>query len=147
MGRPERSIIALGGGIVILVLIAFAIVLAFGSPEVQEFPPDSPEGTVQRYLRALHDGDDEAALDLLSERARREIDRNGYPHPYYCPRQDGRTIRVARVDRGDQRATVVLSIQDLRGSGLSFDRSTWEYPVRLVFENDEWKIDDTYVCV
>jgi hypothetical protein len=145
MGKPERSILLIGGSILALVIVAVVIVLTFGSPDVQNYPPDSPEGTVQRYLTAIHDGDDQAAMALLSARALREMGGSAFPGRFYCPPQEGRRIRVSRVERGDERATVYLSIQQLSGSGLSLDRSTWEYSVRLVME-DGWKIDDAYFC-
>jgi hypothetical protein len=149
LARPERTILAIGGGILALVGAAVIIVLVFGSPDPEEFPPDSPEGTVQRYLRAVHDGDADTARAMLSERAEREMPAESFERGYYCPSSTstGRRVRIARVDRGEQRSTVYLSIQRTSGSGLSFNRSTYEQSVRLVREDGVWKIDDPWFCV
>jgi hypothetical protein len=147
VGKPERTILMIGACILAIVVVAVVIVLAFGSPDIEVFPADTPEGSVQRYLAAVNEGDEEAAKALLTRRALSQMDETTYPGRFYCPPQEGRRVRIARVDRGEQRATVFLSIQHTTGSGLSLDRSSWEYSVRLALEDDLWKIDDPYFCV
>jgi hypothetical protein len=147
VGKPERTILMIGATVLALVAVAVIIVLAFGSPDVEEFPADTPEGSVQRYLAAVHAGDDEAAAALVTERALSEMGGSAYPNRFHCPSPEGRRVRVARVERGEQRSTVYLSIQQTTGSGLSLDRSSWEYSVRLVLDDGVWKIEDPYFCV
>lgn len=147
MGKPERTILAIGGGVLAIVLLAVTVVLVFGAPDVEEFPADSPPGAVQRYLNALHARDYDAAEALLSARVLREFNRDEINRVSYCPTQEGRRVRVVRTDQGADRATVVLMVEHVSGSGLSFDRYSYEQTVALVREDDIWKIDEPYFCV
>ena len=145
MNGPDRTVIAIGGGVLSIVVLAVVIVLAFGKPEVTAYPANTPEGTVQRYLQAAYDGDDEAARELLSDRADGEMSRDPITG-LFCQQSDGHQVRIASVDVGDTRATVRLQIEDVSGSGLGFDRYSWERSVVLVFEGGGWKIDEPYFC-
>lgn len=147
MGQPERSILAIGAGVLAVVLIAVVIVLTFGSPDVEHFPPDSPAGTVQRYLNALRERDYETAESLLSARARRQVPADEFRRIIFCPPQDGRRVRALTTVETDSRATVTLSIEQISGTGLRFERYTYEQTVSLVREDGQWKIDDPYFCV
>lgn len=147
MGKPERSILTIGGGVLAVTVVAVAVMLAFGSPEVEQFPPDSPAGTVQRYLNALRARDYDTAESLHSERVKRELSGDTYWRTSHCPPQDGRRVRVIQTNESGDRATVVLKIEQVSGSGLSFDRYSYEQSVALVRENDDWKIDEPYLCV
>lgn len=147
MGKPERVMLAIGGGVLAIVLVAVAIVLVVGSPDVEDYPPDSPPGTVQRYLLAARERDRDAIMALVSARVRRQFEdfeRSDLP---YCPASDGRRVRVRRVDERGDRATVILIVEQISGSGLRLDRYSYEQPVNLVREDGEWKIDDPYFCV
>lgn len=147
MGKPERAILAIGGGVLALVLVAVAVVLLLGSPDVDRFPPDTPPGTVQRYLNALQDRDYDTAESLLSARVRREFSENEFRRVAFCPPQDDRRVRVLHADESESRATVTLSIEQISGSGLHFERYSYEMVASLVREDGEWKIDDPYFCV
>jgi hypothetical protein len=59
----------LGGAIVVVVaLVAVALIVALlTGNNVDEFPADSPEGALQRYLLALHDKDYDVAYSYLSD--------------------------------------------------------------------------------
>jgi hypothetical protein len=65
----------------------------------------------------------------------------------FCPGQDDRRVRVIRTDEAESRATVVLSIEYASGSGIRFERYSYEHTVALVRENGDWKIDESYFCV
>jgi hypothetical protein len=145
LNTPDRAVLAIGGGVLAIVVLAVVVVLAIGEPEVTAYPADSPEGTVQRYLQAAYDGDDEAARELLSDRADRGMSRDPITG-LFCQQSDGHQVRIGGVDAGDARATVRLKIEDVSGSGLGFDRYSWERSVVLVFEDGGWKIDEPYFC-
>ena len=145
MNAPDRTVIAIGGGVLAIVVLAVVVVLAMGEPEVTAYPADTPEGTVQRYLRAAYGGDDETARELLSDRADSEMSRDPITG-LFCQQSDGHQVRVTGVDAGDARAAVRLQIEDVSGSGLGFDRYSWERSVVLVFEDGGWKIDEPYFC-
>ena len=145
MNPPDRAVLAIGGGVLAIVVVAVVAVLAIGEPEVTAYPADTPEGTVQRYLKAAYDGDDESALALLSDRAVTDSGRDPITG-LLCEQSDGHQVRVNGVDAGEARATVRLQIEDVSGSGLGFDRYSWERSVILVFEDGGWKIDEPYFC-
>jgi hypothetical protein len=146
LNTPDRAVLAIGGGVLAIVVLAVVVVLAIGEPDVTTYPADTPEGTVQRYLQAVYDGDDEAARGLLSDRAVAESGRDPITG-LLCEQTDGHQVRVNGVDAGDTRATVRLQIEDISGSGLGFDRYSWERSVVLVYEDGGWKIDEPYFCV
>ncbi|HUG14618.1 MAG TPA: hypothetical protein VMM78_06325 [Thermomicrobiales bacterium] len=147
MGGPERTILAIGGGVLAVVLVAIGVVLVFGSSDIEQFPPDSPPGTVQRYLNSLRERDYDTAEALLSARVRRQFTTDEFRRVSFCPTQDGRRVRVLRTDESDTHATVVLSIEQISGTGVQFERYSYEHPVSLVWEDGVWKIDDAYLCV
>lgn len=146
MTSPDRTVLAIGGAVVAIVIAAVIVVLALGEPSVAEYDPDSPEGTVQRYLRAAYAGDDETALELLSERARNEVEDREFGR-LFCEQSEGHLVRIDDVEINEARATVRLTVEDVSGSALDFDRYEWERSVLLVRENDSWKIDEPYFCV
>lgn len=145
MKGPDRAVLAIGGCVLAIVVVAVVVVLAIGEPDMAEYPAGTPEGTVQRYLRAAYDGDEDSARALLSERADTEMGRDPFSR-LFCQQSDGHQVRIDGVDEGDGRATVRLEIEDISGSGLDFDRYTWERQVVLVFEDGGWKIDEPYFC-
>lgn len=146
MSSADRSILAIGGGVLAIVVIAIVVVLAVGEPKVTAYPVDTPEGTVQRYLSAIYDGDDTVARDLLTSRALREMGNNPFDG-LFCQQSDGHQVRIDRVTTETDRATIQLEIENVSGSGLGFDRYSWERSVLLRFEDGGWKIDESYFCV
>jgi hypothetical protein len=143
MGSPFRSVAIIG--VVVLLLAAGAVVVALvidvGEPAV--YPEDSPEGTVQRYIQALYDGDVDTAYDYLSERVQSDYSRSEFrDHLWWMSGNNvDRRIRIAEVDVDDDHATLTLAIEHFSGSGLDFNRYTYRTRVRLVREDGEWKID------
>jgi hypothetical protein len=146
MNGSDRIVLAIGGGILAIVIVAVAVVLAAGEPDVTDYSADTPEGTVQRYLRAAYNNDDEAVRDLLTERAIREMGSGPITGPY-CQPSDGHQVRIGSVNTEGDRSTIQLEIENVSGSGLGFDRYSWDRSVLLRFENDGWKIDEPYFCV
>ena len=57
-----------GAGLAILAIIVVSVVVAVlnRSPNAVAFPEDTPEGTVQRFLEAIEDGETRQAYDYLS---------------------------------------------------------------------------------
>jgi hypothetical protein len=148
VGRPERTVLAIGGAVLALVVVAVAAALAFGSSDPDDFPPDSPAGVLQQFIVAVRDGDTERALSLLSTRARQELERTPGSAPFspFCFENQDQRIRVKRtIDRGD-RATLILEIEQFSGEVLDFDRYEYEREVPFVREDGAWKIDEAYLC-
>ena len=145
MNGSDRTVLAIGAGVVAIVVLAVVVVLALGEPEVTAYPADTPEGAVQRYLQAAYDGEDEAVRELLSNRVDAEMGNDPIGR-MFCEQSDGRQVRIDDVETSEQRATVHLRIEDVSGSGLGFDRYSWDRSVALIFEDGGWKIDEPYFC-
>ncbi len=105
-------------GVVAVVAVAVAVgallvaALTVGRRNVVEVPPDSPQATVQAYLRAVSDNDRTAATaqftDWLAEHC--ALTEVGFPTVQ-------RAVLVSTDISGD-RATVIVSITERWGSGL-----------------------------
>ena len=146
MSTADRAILAIGGGVLAIVIAAVVVVLAVGEPDVTDYPADTPEGTVQRYLNAAYDGDDARVRELLTSRVVREMGNNPIGG-LFCQQSDGQQVRIDGVTTDTDRATVQLKIENVSGSGLGFDRYSWERSVLLRLEDGGWKIDEAYFCV
>lgn len=144
MGRPERSIIVVGALVLLLVALAVVTVVALGSTASDDFPADSPEATVQRYITAISERDSETAYGLLSERAQQMFTPEDFSDAlrYNVRDVDNQRIRIGQVERNGDRATVHLMIDRFWGSGVDFNRSTSRTPIPVVRDEGEWKIDD-----
>lgn len=145
----SRSILFIGAGILSLLVLVVAVVLVAGDREPQRYPPDSPQGVVQRYLAAWDARDTSAAYAFFSTRVKAawseadyraaidEYDTHGRPF-------DGSTRRVfiEDVTDGSSRVTVRLTVEELIGEGLdtSVYRST--RTIALVREGVDWRIDE-----
>ena len=146
MGRPERFVLIAGGSVLAVVVLAVALIVALGGPEKANYDPATPEGVVQRYLEAIRRGNADAARELLSERARQQIDTDGGWALYRPgPIGDNRLVTVERTEVAGDRATVWLRVEDSSGSGLSLERYSWTMTIPLVREDGDWLIDDPYV--
>jgi hypothetical protein len=149
MDGPLRSVLLIAGVIVLLAVGAAAVAVLADRGEVREYPADTPEGTVQRYIQALYRGDTDTAYDYLSESVKRDFTRTQFrEYTWYIsnsPQQ--RRIRVTHVDIDADRATVMLTIEHFSGSGIDFSRYSYQTRVRLVREDDDWKIDQLFTDV
>lgn len=148
MGRPERLVLIAGGAVLAVVVLAVVAIVALGGPDTADYDPNSPEGVVQRYLEATRRGDVDASRELLSERARAQLDEDKGPDIYRPPYvDDDRLVTIDRTEVAGERATVWLRVEDTGGSGLSLERYSWTMPVPLVREDGDWLIDDPYVVL
>ena len=137
-GRWLAGITAVVGA---LVVISLVVALATGSDEAPLLAEDTPEGTVQRYVRAFQDADYAAAHALLSSDARER-----------CPIEDlrlrqrfdtGEDVRVrlgATRPAGDD-VEVTLHVTRFSASPpFGVSESTSEYRYLLTETADGWRI-------
>ncbi len=66
MDSSTRILIGVVAGVIVLVVLAIALPRLIDREEAT-YPPNTPEGTVQRYLQAVGDEDTDTALALLAE--------------------------------------------------------------------------------
>ncbi len=122
-GSPGRGLVV--GGIAVALLIGVTALIAVGRRPV-EYPAGSPESTVQAYAQAVINGDEDAAVALLS--TDEECDADDLADAYVS--DDVRiTLRNAEIE-GD-RAEVEVTVSITSGQG-PFD--TYEYDQNHRFE-------------
>ncbi len=160
MSQPARVVLAIGGAIVLLIIVAVVAVLALEREQQPSYPPGSPEAALVDYLDALENGDADRVYALLSRSAREEIERREKEGVGYSFRQEIRyardslrdaRVRIIRVERRDDRARLTLAIDRFVSSSPGFppfpsgDRYSYERTVELVLEDGAWKVDEVLV--
>lgn len=146
MKKPDKFLIAIVAGIVLLIAAAFLVVLLQPSPEYQA--EDTPEGVTHNYLLALQREEYDRAYRYLSPSL------PGYPHsPDTFYRDVGSIWSLRDLQEGSVTLTVessqitgeraVVSVrQTTFYGGELFDsgQSTSFLDVDLRLEEGEWKI-------
>ncbi len=145
----NRSVAIVALLIVGFVVVATAIVLLAGATPVREYPPDSPEGTIQRYMRALDERDLDGAYALLSSAAQGRFSKAQFSEQQYAygPYGDGngRLVRIDRTEVTGDRAIVALTSEQFWSSGFSSNRTVVHRTIRLVRETGGWRLDEALV--
>lgn len=146
----NRSPLLIGAGVVALVVITVIVVLFADDRETVEFGEDTPEGALQRYLAAFDEGDLEKAHAYFSNDVRDQMSLEEYERTVdafghgYGSERVRRALFDGRSGDGDS-VRVELTVEELSGEGLG--ASTHRYPVeiRMVREDDAWRIDEPLV--
>jgi len=108
-----------------------------------EFPAGSPEGTVQRYVRAVEQQDANALRALLSPDAQQRCEladiRNALRYP--TERDLRVTLRDTRIST--DRAEVRVRVTESTGGAQPFDSGSFDHDETfdLVRFNNEWFVD------
>ncbi|WP_235563963.1 hypothetical protein [Arthrobacter sp. Soil763] len=132
--RPDKVLLGIVAAIGVLVVVALAVVFLRG--EAPELDPGSPAGVVQRYSKAVIEGDAAAAGAYLSADARSRCDN------YYGKAQASSVVLISTTERGET-ATVRVSI--VRGTGEGpFGPAEYaeEAAIGLVKSGGTWLIND-----
>jgi hypothetical protein len=149
-GPTNRSLISIGRGLVGLAVITIIVVLLAGDRQREDFPSDSPEGTVQRYLVAFDAGDLDAAHAFFSADVREQMDVEAYQRAvdsfgHGFAAEGSRTVLFDGTDGGGDRVEVHLIVEEFYGNGLSGETYRSPRDIRLVREDGEWRIDQPLV--
>jgi len=160
MSQPARVVAAIGGVILLLVVLAVVLVLTLEREQPPRYSPGSPEAAFVGYLDALDAGDADRVSAMLSRAAREDIERREKQDTWYSFQQEVRyardslrdaRVRIIRVDRLDGRVRLTLTIDRFSSSISDFppfpsgDRYSYERTVQLVFEDGAWKIDEALI--
>jgi len=132
--RSRITLIALIGGVVLVVVIALIAVFAGGDPE----PLDSgtPEGVVQRYSQAVVDGDTQAALTYVVPEVADACVRRSV-----SDEEDARITVLETTERADT-AHVRVLIVTVYGTGpLGADEYENESAFDLLKVDGEWLVE------
>ncbi len=136
-GRWLAGITAVVGG---LVVISLVVALATGSDEAPLLPADTPEGTVQRYIRAIQDADYAGAHALLTEDARERCPIEDLRRQQRFVTEDDVRVRLGATRPAGDDVEVTLHVTRFRASppfGVSESTSDYRY---LLTETADWRI-------
>ncbi len=129
--KPDRVLLI--GAVVVGVIVMGAALVGLTRSEPATLDPNTPEGTAQRYVQAVLDGDYIAAEELL-------VDDDCSVGPQYFGNE---TVRARLVDSsvsGDT-ATVTIELIYSGGSpmfgGYGYDDRT---QIRLEMTPDGWRV-------
>jgi len=143
-GRESRSLLFIGAGILALLVISVVVVLALGRTAPSDYPADSPEGTLQRYLAAYEDGDYEAAYEYFSERVKGQMSIDEYRRniDMYQGAPTAQRVLFQGTSGDGDRVRVELLIEYFYNDGFGGGSSSMPRQVNMVREDGEWRIDD-----
>lgn len=147
---PDRSLLVIGCGVVILVVVAVIAVVLLGSRDAQPFAADTPEGVVQRHLAAVEDEDYETAWGYLSAAVRSDMSMDEYrraAQDYGSYRVGSRRVLFDRSEVDGDRARVWLTVEEYYDGGPFSGANTYRSPreIALVREDGKWQIDDPLI--
>lgn len=137
--QSTRWLIGIGGAVAATVLLSVVVIALAGGE--QEFAPDTPEGTVQRYLRAVQDRDDELVLSLLTDETRERCEGNRVRDALRGFRDRDIRVRLDDVRGEDDAREVRVRIREQRGNSPFDDGYEHEQLLDLMREHGEWRID------
>lgn len=128
----RRNLIILLSVIAVLVIVSLVVVFTRGEAELLD--ESTPEGVVQRYSMAVVDGDDEAAADFLSDRARDDCGT------IESPTTSDLRVTLISTDIRDDSADVRVQISRHEGGAFGSEYS-YEEDFRLVQDGGDWLIE------
>ncbi len=145
MKSSDKFLIAIVGGIVLLVVIALVIVLT--KPEPTYLPEDTPEGIAHNYLLALQKEEYERAYSYLSPNLKnyprtltaftREIDDN----PWRFRTNTDATLAVRGTEiTGDFATAAIYETRFYGGDLFDSGQSSYAFEIELEKIDGEWKI-------
>jgi hypothetical protein len=143
VASPDRFLVGIVLGAVLLIALGIAVVLlAARAPARPAADPASPAGVVQAYVEALRAGENDRARTYLSQSARDQLDKQGFPRPYHPGSVPERRIVIEPAEVGPDRAHVKVTVSSSSARSEPFSSSTYhnEIDVRLVRESGQWRI-------
>ena len=146
--HPGRTIAVIGGVVALLVVAAVVAALTLGSRGATTFPSGSPEAAFQAYYRAYQDGDLATAYGYFSRTVHGQMTQAQYSQYVSAyggsmsPPGASERLTVDGVATHGATATLSLTVEQLYGSGIDVQRSTYTRQVRLVQEDGAWKVDE-----
>ncbi len=150
MKGTDKFLIAIVAGVVILVIVVFALTLLQPNrPSYQ--PDDTPEGVAHNYLLALQLEEYERAYGYLSptlpgyptnlEAFERHVRDNRWSFGHY---DDDVSLAVESVDVNNDRAKIVVRKTEFyRGGLLDSGQYSTTFDMTLHRQNGAWKILDS----
>ncbi len=128
--RPNIVLAVVAGLVVVMAVIAG---LFSANRQLPDLDPRTPEGTVQLYVLAIIDSDDEEAVAFLDP----ALGCTAPLRNLYRPQRLSMTVAGTKTTGG--RATVTLNLTEYSGTGLL---DSWEHreTFELMASGDRWII-------
>lgn len=133
--KPERVLLLLVAGIVVLAVVA-GVVSALRP--VSEFESGTPEATVQAFLQAVFEGDEEAAEGHLATDSRCDASDVESARTDESSRV---VLRESDIEDGAARVTVEIVSSSDNGPFVVEEYSR-QRTFDLVQESGEWRLED-----
>ncbi len=131
MDSSTKILIGVVAGVIILVILAVALPRLIDDEEAT-YPPDTPEGAVQRYIRAVIEEDANTALLLLTEENNTPCATDELRDRITSPSYDRYRVRLGDVEEVDSE-TVIVTV----GVAYRDEPDLFELPNnRDTFENE-----------
>lgn len=132
--KPDRVLLALAGVVVLLVVVALAVVFTRGEPAPLD--ESSPAGVVQRYSKAVIDGDTATAQSYLTAGAKSRCSGAyaGEPSP-------ARIVLISTTERADSATVRVSIVRSAQGGPFGPSEYETQDAFSLVKVNGKWMID------
>lgn len=155
MDSSTRVLIGVVAGVILLVVLAIALPRLIDREEAT-YPPNTPEGTVQRYLQAVSDEDTDTALALLTEENTTACMEDELRDRLRYSSLDRNRVRLGEVEEIDaETVTVIVRATWIRQPDLfefPDDRDSTEHEFELrrsadgfwLIAESEWPIELKY---
>lgn len=146
MKSSSRWLLAFGVAVGVLVIVAIVLVLTIPAQEVQLFPEDTPEGTVQRYFLALQAEDYVTAYSYLIPPPNEKNPYEQWRSPLISSGEKPEwKVTLGKSAVKDSEATVDVVVDIFRPSG-PFDNPvrTQHVTFFLKEEGTSWKISSPW---
>lgn len=127
MDSSTRILIGVVAGVIVLVVLAIALPRLIDREEAT-YPPNTPEGTVQRYIRAVIDEDADTALALLAEENTTACMENELREQIGYSSLERYRVRLIEVEEIDAPETVVNTMIVTVGVTYVRDPELFELP-------------------
>ncbi len=156
MDSSTRILVGVVAGVIVLVVLAIALPRLIDREEAT-YPPNTPEGTVQRYLQAVGDEDTDTALALLTEENTTACMEDELRDHLRYSSLDNYRVRLGDVEEIDaDTVTVTVRATRNRQPGLfefPSDRNTHDYEFELrrsadgfwLIAESEWPIELEFI--
>ncbi len=134
--QPSNRIpAAIGVGIIVVIVLASILI---AGRQIPTLDPSTPEGVAQSFVLARFDGDETAALDLMTDELAEQC-RQGRG---WWPRNGGRAT-IVETATTEHRAVVTLAISKVYGeSPFVLSESTSRLTLVMVPSDTGWLISE-----
>ena len=144
MNSSRRWLVIFAVVIGVLVIATVCLVLLTKGHKVTLLPENTPQGTVQRYLIALQNGDYQQAYTYLHiEQSGKDLTYNDWLNslPVYQSTQSAWKATLGKITQNADNATVEVTIDTFHSGGvLSGSQSSQPILFQLIKTGNSWFI-------